>query len=149
MAIWQIPFFILPEESLRDFPFIDDEGIFDDSPYWLERNVTKSFFNHINSFLPQGESWSEQVIVYGNNQSHDVQIYLDVPTQKIISVSLRIDFTHDYHWLIKSIIAFCIDNKLTIISAENLDKVPLNIETITNLIKNSSQVKKYNMLREQ
>ncbi|MES2485162.1 MAG: hypothetical protein V4581_04335 [Bacteroidota bacterium] len=144
MALWQIDFFMLPKESLQAYPFKkDDEGLFDDTPFWPKKNIDKTFFLPVNDFLPQGNSWSEHVIIFGNETSHRIDLGVHPETGKVESVSLRIDFTKPYLLVLDAILDFCIENNLIILTNPGLEPVALNFPALEFIIESSPQVSRY------
>ena len=148
MALWQVGFFILPKGSLKHGGKLDksEEHTFDDAPFWESLNIDYSFFDPIKRFLPEGKSWSKNVILYGEENSHRLEVLFE--NSIIISVSFRIDFTSDYEQILNEIIEFCIFNGLIILD-EDLNILPLNFQSVKSIIENSPQVKKYNRLSNQ
>ena len=147
MALWQYMFHVLPKEAVQntstDFNFINDEEGFDDAPFWENLQIECSFFENISKILPRGKSWSEMRILYGNQESNCFEVLFE--NNMVVSVSFRIDFTSKYELILNELIEFFILNGLIILD-ENLNILPLNIEIIEGVIKNSPQFKKYDEL---
>ncbi len=147
MALWQYTFYVLPKESVEvlspDYHFKKDEDGFDDAPYWKLNPVHKDFFYSLNKILPTNKSWSNEIDLYGNQESNCFEILFK--NKNTVSVSFRIDFTSKYESVLAKIIEYCLQRGLIIID-EDLMIVPLNIETIKAIIENSPQIKKYNKL---
>ncbi len=142
MALWQVGFFILPKLNLELINLLKstDEESFDNSFYWDEKKVSPLFFRKIETFLPQTESWSEELNIYGNENSNRIEVYFS--NDIVESVSFRIDFTSNYKEILKQIIEFCITNDFIILN-EMLNVVDLNFESINKDILNETRVKKY------
>jgi len=143
MGLWQVGFFVLPRESAGSRFALDEEGSFDDSPYWLEQKVLPGFFDPIAAFLPVEKSWSEKICLYGSHDSNRVEVSHD--NGIVESVSFRIDITSQYETVLAELIEFCILNGLVVLD-EKLSALPLNFEVIKFVIENSQQVKGYRAL---
>lgn len=149
MAIWQYTFHVLTKESVesldKDMTTSDDFGI-NDQRYWQFEPIDRSFFLRMESIFGKGESWSKEIDIYGDQESNCFEVLFDKKKKTVLSVSFRIDFTSDYKNLLSQIIEFCIINGLVVLD-ESLNVVPLNLETIKNVIENAPQVNKYNQLK--
>ncbi len=147
MALWQYTFHVLPKESVDalspGFHLKKDEDGFDDRPYWKYNSFSRDFFHGMNNILIRNKSWSNQIDLYGNQESNCFEVFFE--NDNVISVSFRIDLTSDYESILLEIIEYCLHMGLMIID-ESLNIVPLNMETVKTIIRNSSQVKKYNEL---
>ena len=148
MALWQYTFHILTRES---FDFIGDKTLFstedylfDDEPYWQYKPIDRSFFTEIELILDRGKSWSKNIDLYGIQDSNCFEVGFE-QNNIVNSVSFRINFTSDYENILNQIIEFCILKKLIILD-EELNVVPLDINTIKEIIKNAPQRRKYNWL---
>jgi hypothetical protein len=147
MALWQYTFYVLPKESIQklspDLHFVTDNDGFDDAPFWLDQQIDKSFFSAIAKILPKGISWSNNIDLYGDQESNCVEVLSKV--NLVVSVSLRIDFTSNYQNILIQLIEFFIFNGLVIID-EELNLLPNNLLTIEEKINTSLQYKKYKKL---
>lgn len=150
MAVWQYTFQVLPKESVNTFAenffFNQKDEVFDDEPYWKEHPLKKSFFSKINSILKKAKSWSNDIDLYGNQESNCFEVLSDSEGY-VLSVSFRIDFTSYYESVLSYIIEFCILKGLIILD-EELNVVSLNYEQVQSVIKNSPQLKRYYELSE-
>ena len=150
MALWQYTFQILTKESFeslqKDSKLSSEEHLFDDEPYWQFKLIHKSYFEGIENILKKGKSWSEKIALYGNEASDCVEIFFDIESNVVQSVSFRIDFTGNYEFILSNIIEFCILKGLIILD-EKLQVVPLNYDLARSVIENAPQVSKYNALK--
>lgn len=148
MAIWQYTFHVLPKETVNTLAEVfffnhTDEG-FDDEFYWKKYAIKKNFFSEINSILKKNKSWSNDIDLYGNQESNCFEVLSD-NEDNILSVSFRIDFTNNYEEILSQILEFCILNGLIVLD-ENLSVVPLNMEQVKYVIDNSPKVSMYRKL---
>jgi hypothetical protein len=142
MALWQVGYFIVPSDALEFMGTFNETNhhAFDDSVFWANSKMTPNEFSSIGSILPIGDSWSDDITLYGDEESHRVQVH--VQAGKIQSVTARIDFTRPYEQVLEGLIEFLIHKGLILLD-ENLQSISLNIETIRANINLSPQVAKY------
>ena len=138
MALWQISFFIIPKQELNTGTVLlkGEEGMFDDSVYWTE-DYPKFFFDKVNDFLPQGKSWSENILMFGSESSNVFEVLIE--DDKVVSLGFRIDFTANYEDVLRAMIEFCVINSLNILTTD-LEILSLNFEFINSYIQQSPQV---------
>ena len=152
MALWQYTFQILPKKSFTvlksDIQLFDKTNLFDDEPYWKYEPVSKNYFEGVGHLLMKGKSWSKEINLFGSEKSNCLEILFDIQTFNVKSVSLRIDLTSEFELVLRGIIDFCIYKELIILD-EELQMVPLNYESISYIINNSLQFKRYNELQAQ
>lgn len=148
MALWQYTFQVLPKESIEvlspDHYLKKGVSGFDDEPYWKLNPVNKIVFHSIQEILPKNKSWSNEIELYGNQESNCFEVLFD-NRGEVLSASFRIDFRSSYEKILSQIIEFCILNGLVILN-EDLSVVPLNAEQVQNIIEDSPQVRRYNEL---
>lgn len=150
MALWQYTFQVLTKESFdslhKDIGFSIEDYCFDDEPYWQYKPVDRSLFAGLQPILKKGQSWSNEIDLYGNEELNCFEVLFNKQNDNILSASFRIDFTSDYENVLIQIIEFCISNGLVILD-ENLNVVPLDIHTVKHIIENAPQISKYNELK--
>jgi hypothetical protein len=142
MAIWQYNFIVIPKSvfdrkdgSLENY--LDAEGFLDDESCWLFEPVEVDFFEEMKKVLPENKSWSNDIILFGNQDSNRLEVYKNESNQ-VISVSFRIDYTTEYEDILRSIIRFIELNDLAILD-ENLELLDNNFITIKTHIENSDR----------
>ncbi|MGE0567640.1 MAG: hypothetical protein AB7O73_06800 [Bacteroidia bacterium] len=148
MAIWQYTFYVLPKEAVTDITpslvFLKDDDGFDDSPYWKYVAVEPSFFEPVKEFLPLGNSWSKDLILYGDVDSNCLEVFLE-ESKLVESVSIRIDFRSNYEALLDKLLLFLMKNNMMVLG-EDLNPVKLNEYDFNMKIKGSEQYSKYSMI---
>jgi hypothetical protein len=146
MALWQLSFFVLPKEGIEPNSAFEksNEGLFDDSKFWDRLAIRPSIFDPIETFLPKlNKPWGKYLILYGSENGNR----LDVVTEGdcIDSVSFRVDFTSNYVDTLTELIDFFIFNGMIVLD-QNLNVIPLNLESFKSLIQNSAQASIYSQL---
>jgi len=145
MGLWQVGFFVLPKRSLDlHYKFeLEDDHSFDDAPLWRAERIDPNFFEPISKILPLQKSWSDKIVLFGQQDSNRFEVFCE--NGIVESVSFRIDFTHNYLHILSELIEFFIFNGLIILD-ENLRVLPLNLEAIKSTIENSQQFIDYKTL---
>jgi hypothetical protein len=149
MALNQYTFIVIPkvsfDNSFSELRLKKEGDFFDDSFFWAEEQVECIFFDRISLVLPMGESWSNDLVVFGDIKSNCFKVLCN--HNKVISVSFRIDFTTNYSRLLSEVVEFCITNALLIID-EDMNIIPHNSLSIQEVINNSRQFKLYYQLKD-
>ncbi|TLV02480.1 hypothetical protein [Dyadobacter luticola] len=147
MAIWQYHFILVPAASIDTVNFDDfqtSDGLVDDERFWTVFPMDVSAFMPIKTFIPQKQSWSENIVQFGELDKSCCEIFME--DQRVVSVRFRVDFTSDYSSLLDSMIEFCLFNGISILD-EHLSSVPLNALAIALLMQDSPQFHMMNKLR--
>ena len=140
MAIWQYTFFIIPNNnvSLDNFsPIIDEEGLFNDNLYWTNKETHISFFEEIGNIIPKNKSWSQQIVLFGKENTNCIEVYNE--NEYVTSVSFRVDFRTDYSSILKQIVSFLRKKDLLLID-EELKVVPLDFEIINKCFEDRKRI---------
>lgn len=146
MALWQYEFYVLPQTAFSDKPpdfHFDWENGFDPAQYWDDPCYTRSSFGEIAKILPQGKSWSKEIDLYGDQESHSLEVLFS--GEIIQDVSLRIDFRLDYSSILDALIEFFIIKGMSLTDHE-LTNIPLNLTSVINIIESSSKYRNYGIL---
>ena len=151
MALWQYNFQILPADGAfklypgLSLPYDENEDMFDEEPYWRSHIVSPELFEPIGKFLKKGKSWSDDILIFGQEDKSCLEIYHS--NGVVFSVSFRLQFNQEYSQLLEAMIEFCSKNNMYLIDQE-LTVLPYDIKLIVELIENSPQLKKYQELSE-
>lgn len=140
MAIWQYSFLVIPKIVFNNGgikSYLDEDGFLDDEACWLIQPNKVDFFNSIEKILPRNSSWSNEIILFGNQESNCFEVYKN-ECNEVVSVSFRIDYTSEYEGILRSIIEFMAMNELVILD-EKLELVDNNFVAIRSLIEQSDQ----------
>ena len=146
MALWQYTFHIIPyssSEKLRIGKQLESAEYFDDSEFWIPFNYKMEEFKDLEKILPLGKSWSEQITVYGNLETNCIEVISE--NDKVVSVSLRLDFRENYHPLLENVLTFLRQKNMLLID-ESLIVRGNFLSELVDTINNSDQQKKYNKL---
>lgn len=150
MAIWQYNFIVIPKTIFDGKSgletYIDKEGFLDDDVCWLKEPINIDFFNQIEQFLPRNKSWSNDIVLFGDQDSNRFEVYKN-KDDIVISVSFRIDYTSEYEDILRSVINFIEMNNLAILD-EKLNLLSNNYLTIKSQIENSDQQTIYRKLSD-
>lgn len=148
MAVWQYGFLVIPKEGLSNDLFNQQLGeeYFDDSPFWKGLDYTIDAFRGIEKVLPKRKSWSNNVVLFGHEESSCIEVLLEAGF--VVSVSFRIDFSSSYQALLDEVNEFFILKGFLLIDESRM-VVPLNIIKIKRVIETSSQYQKYREILEQ
>ena len=146
MAIWQYRFVIVPKKALtlekNKFQANSNDEFSDDEVFWLRSPVKVDVFDEVVNILPKGDSWSQNLIVFGNLESNCLEVYHE--NDLVESASFRVDFRMDFKNILDKVINFIQLRHFSIID-EDWKIVP-DMHDIENLIKNSPQFDFYKRL---
>ncbi len=143
MAIWQYRFTVIPKHSaLNDSfkPQYDDEGLFEDDFYWSQVPTSASFFHGVEEVIPKTKSWSDDLLLFGNEESNCFEVYKE--NENVKSVSLRVSFATDYEAFLRAILEFIHSNGLVLLDEES-NVLDGNYLSIRKTIESSQQFDKY------
>jgi hypothetical protein len=146
MAIWQYSFTIIPKDSILNDsvnPIYNDDGLFEDDIYWIKRAILLGFFDGMEKIIPYGESWSKDLLVFGDLESNCMEVYSE--KGYVISASFRIDFRNNYESFLRRMLEY-IESKGLIILDEKKNKLSTNFLLIKKTIEDSPQFAKYTQL---
>ena len=137
MSLNQIGFFVLPKkcwvEMVNENNFkLDDEGFFDDELIWNKFNIHYSLFSPINEILPITKSWSNNIMMFGEENSNRFEVLFN-KSKIVVSVSFRIDFLSNYEIILIKLLNFFKSNDLIVID-EKLNFVELKYQIFEEIL---------------
>ena len=88
-------------------------------------------------------SWSNSVDQYGDIDSNCVEVSFE--NEMVESVSFRLNYLINYESVLREMFDFCVRGQFVLID-EDLELVPLNLESIDAIIKQSAQLQVYQKL---
>jgi hypothetical protein len=139
MAIWQYTLELIPKGDLDIIGNDIGTENYNKFVFWKDGNYDCKYFVPITQLLPEGESWSKHIKLYGSEDSTCIKLIIE--DGKIVEVVIRLDFRNDYSKLLSQIIEFCSLNSLVLLDEEH-NILPLNETSIVYLIKSSTQYSK-------
>ena len=97
MAIWQYQIFVLPKEEIDSYfsnlLFINEEAL-NEVNWWKYRQLTTEYFENFKSILPLKKSWSDDIVLFGDENSNCIELLTN--KGKIVEIMVRIDLRFDY-----------------------------------------------------
>ncbi len=110
MAVWQIPIELIPlkwaeENNYNSNSLYDEEG-FDTTSAWKSHQPEKDLDEIFTQILPKGESWSEDLTVWGNEESHDIHVWQE--DDEIFSIGFRLDLSVKINELMLTLVSVAI-----------------------------------------
>jgi hypothetical protein len=87
-------------------------------------------------FFPKEVHGGPNIRLFGSEQGNCLEVLME--SGKIASVSLRIDFSKDFHTLLNRIILYCVKRGLVLVD-ENLYVLPNEVDEIIKIIVGSPQ----------
>jgi hypothetical protein len=79
MAAWQFSIILIPQkwaiENKYDSSFLYEDGGYDTWVAWKENQPTKDFTDILSNMLPPAKSWHKDLLCWGNEKGHDIQVW--------------------------------------------------------------------------
>ncbi|MBD2768834.1 hypothetical protein IC235_13140 [Hymenobacter sp. BT664] len=142
MAIWQYSFVIVPDTiSNREFLCVSKWQAIVNYNFWYMYKYEINKFNEIEKILPKGESWHDEVIIFGDVTSNCITL---VEEEKVIAeMSIRLDLRTDYPNLLNKLSTLaCLSNVLLV--AEDGFIAEINSDTIAAHVSANNHLDKFN-----
>ncbi|WP_282611407.1 hypothetical protein, partial [Pelagibius sp. Alg239-R121] len=95
MALWQFCIELIPEQWIalnqqKITNYYTNDG-WDFGDAW--RNYDLEIEVIVDGYMPRGKSWSDQMVLWGHDERHDIQLYRD--NDQIEGLTIRIDLRED------------------------------------------------------
>ncbi len=108
MAIWQFDIALVPETALAADPdlfvhSVTPEGV-ETAAWWSSISVPSDLESRLGEILPKGDSWSDELSVWGTDDGHRIDLWLI--GDAIESLAVRIDAREDASDFVKAVCAF-------------------------------------------
>ncbi|MBA2654095.1 MAG: hypothetical protein H0U71_03385 [Gammaproteobacteria bacterium] len=108
MAIYQFTIELLPRDwaiyhEYNPKSLYDLEQQYDVAEAWEGHHLSNVFDNIISSFLPKGKSWNSRLIIWGDYEHNDIQVWMRNKDQ-VESITIRLDLRTEIKGLINNII---------------------------------------------
>jgi hypothetical protein len=106
MAIWQFSVYLIPCSWAEEHEF-DSESLFNKDEFstksiWDSVQLEDNFQERIERVLPKAESWSDELLLWGDQEKNDIQIWFKERIDEGILV--RIDLRKDPMIFIREIV---------------------------------------------
>jgi hypothetical protein len=123
MAIWQWRLILIPEKALLKkfevLPLAIAQELAEDFPWWSETQPRSGFEKKIDSILPQMDSWSTSMRMWGQKDGNDAYVcYTDESKNKTEEVAFRIDARDLSQELVRGICALATDLDCMLMTSE-------------------------------
>ena len=105
MAIWQFPVYLIPYSWAKKHEF-DADCLFDENGFttesiWDSFQLENDFKDRIERVLPKAKSWSDELLLWGDQDKNDIQIWFNERIYE--GVLVRIDLRDHPMFLINKI----------------------------------------------
>lgn len=115
MAIWQYQLFLIPKNKISSIKMeILSESLINSQNWWEDYKGSVSDFDLFKHLLGETKSWHKRLIIYGSESSNCLKILMK--DEMISEVTLRLDLSKSYAFLIKEVIDFCIERNISFIN---------------------------------
>ncbi len=106
MATWQFSVVLIPtswaeENSYSSSALYDEEG-YDTECAWKDRQPESGFKAMLGEILPPAKSWHEELLTWGNEKEHDIQVCFE--NEKINSIHIRLDLNQNLNEIIVKVV---------------------------------------------
>ncbi|MCP4146434.1 MAG: hypothetical protein GY757_01665 [bacterium] len=108
MAIWQYDVVLIPIQSLKEHfknvPNKLDLNSYDNIEWWKDTPLSKDLEFRISKILPANTSWSPEIKIWGNEDSHCIKLVTD--GSYVEEILIRIDLRNLSVKFLEKIIEF-------------------------------------------
>jgi len=106
MATWQFSVVLIPiswveENSYSSSALYDEEG-YDTECAWKDRQPDSEFKTVLGEILPPSKSWHEELLTWGNDEEHDIQVWVE--NEIIDGIHIRLDLNQNLNELIIKVV---------------------------------------------
>src|SRR5215217_7731047 len=112
MAIWQFECSLLPRaELIARFGCIPSDlpaEVADDERWWTQHQPPAGYTSMIETFAPPYKSWSDSILMWGEENGHRVHVVLE--GERAVCITCRIDlraFSHPFARGVLRLADFC------------------------------------------
>lgn len=143
MAIWQYQIYIVPEEEVDSYFKNENSISYDDLSeikWWKYRQLKIDSFNTFIKLLPRKDSWSREIILFGDESSNCIEVLLE--ENLIIEISIRVDLRLDYKGFINLLCEYALSNKCMFLN-DKLEILYPNLKLLENDIMNYPRYKAF------
>ena len=106
MATWQFSVVLIPiswveENSYSSSALYDEEGYYTECA-WKDRQPDSEFKAVLGEILPPSKSWHEELLTWGNDEEHDIQVWVE--NEIIDGIHIRLDLNQNLNELIIKVV---------------------------------------------
>ena len=106
MATWQFSIVLIPaswaeENSYSSCALYDEEGYDAESP-WKNRQPDAGFKDVLGKVFPPSKSWHDELLTWGNEKEHDIQVWFENET--IDGIHIRLDLNQELNEIIIKVV---------------------------------------------
>lgn len=143
MATWQFSVVLIPaswaeENSYSSSSLYDEEG-YDTECAWKGRQPESEFKAVLGEILPPSKSWHEELLTWGNEKEHDIQVWYENET--IDGIHIRLDLNQNLNEIIIKVVKAAHALNCALFFPEFKLVSEANEFEIKNAIKNSNAAK--------
>lgn len=111
MSTWQFSVYLIPYSWAKEHEF-DSKSLFDQEGFttesvWKSVQLDNDFQERIEKVLPKAKSWSDKLLLWGDPEKNDIQIWFKERIEE--GVLVRIDLRRDQMVFIREIVQLAQD----------------------------------------
>lgn len=140
MAVWQFTIELVPvrwaEANEYETDLLYGEDGYDTSRAWDGVQPTKDIDGMLGNIFPKKESWSEDLTIWGNEETHDINVWSE--NGKVFSIRFRLDLRHDITGLMGALVRVAADIDCVLFVPEKKIMFTPNVFELKQYIENSN-----------
>ena len=144
MATWQFTIEFIPrnwaEDNMSNVQELYDSDGYSTEVAWKKSQPVTDFVAILSEILPVSESWHKDLLTWGDEKSHDIQVWHE--NQMVKSITLRLDLQQNFNSLLINIVKAAIKLNCMFFIPEKESIVEPNEFRLKNAA-SSSQAAKY------
>lgn len=139
MATWQFSVNLIPrswaiENKYSSSLLYTEEG-YDTEEAWKENQPKPEFINILSTILPLAESWSKDLLYWGNEEGHDIQVGYE--NKLIEGIHIRLDLNQKLSSIIAKLVKVAKELDCVLFFPELKTVVEANEFELKNALQNS------------
>ncbi len=143
MATWQFSVVLIPvswaeENSYSSSALYDEEG-YETVCAWKDRQPAPEFKAVLGEILPPSKSWHEELLTWGDEEKHDIQVWFEDET--IDGVHIRLDLNQKLNEIIIRVVKAAKTLNCALFFPEFKSVAEANEFELKNAIKKSNAAK--------
>ena len=150
MATWQFSVVLIPaswaeEHSYSSSTLYDDDG-YDTECAWEGRQPETGFKELLGEILPPSKSWHADLLAWGNEKEHDIQVWVE--NEIIDGIHIRLDLNQNLNEIIIKVVNAAKSLNCALFFPEFRSVVQANEFELKNAINKSNAAKFVNNPQE-